>query len=137
MEKIGYNLMWIENFFCKLKKAKWAETINVFLFQNQLFFAAINLDFSFRNIFQKLKLLIRKCCITFWGRHYRLSSFHFKFNRIFFIIIKCGGGPHKWLHELKKEISFPWKKRANFWVCFPKLRKTNASAHAKSENSKS
>ena len=98
--------------------------LNTFPLQNQLFFAGINLDFSFRNIFQKLKLLIRKCCITFEWRHYRLFPFNFrnfKSNRIFFIIIKCGGGPHEWLHELKKEISFPWKKKSKFLTLLPKV----------------
>ena len=33
----------------------------------------------------------------------------------------------------EKKISFPWEKKENFELCFPKLRKTNAGAHAKSE----
>ena len=98
----------------KLKKAILAKLMNTFLSQNQLFFAAINSDFWFCNIFKKLQLLIWNCCLTFWGRHYRMSpsSFrNFKWNSIFFIIKKCGGGPHQWLHKNKKEISFPWEKR--------------------------
>ena len=75
MEKIGYNLMWIKNLFCKLKKAKWAETINAFLFQNQLFFAAINLDFWFCNIFSKVAAVDYKMLRNFLGASFQTLSF--------------------------------------------------------------
>ena len=75
MQKIGYNLIWIKNLFCKLKKAKWAKMINTFLFQNQLFFAAINLDFWFCNIFSKVAAVDYKMLRNFLGASFQTLSF--------------------------------------------------------------